>query len=515
MIMKVIQSNNKVSHKRALMSILLLFITVITFARLVVHPYDFSEANDDGVMLYYHYLDSNRCEVVPGPEKYKGVITIPSKANHERFSVVGIGVMSFQSCHELEELYLPNTLQYIDTLAFSHCDNLRKVNVGNSLELIADEAFCDCTELSSINIPQSLKYVGFWAFVGCTKLLEPLYNDKFFFYYPAERIEDEGQTYVVPDGIETIGVSAFNSSYISKVVLPQSLRTISDYAFMRSLIQEMDMPDSLDSIGYRPFFEMGLRKAVLPASIKKVGNDVFYRCGMLREVDIKAPWDCIPAMFFAGCSSLKEVTYPETVHKICEGAFSTCDSLRHLPDLSHIDTIEYAAFARCSVLESISIPSNVVEISEGAFAICAMLKHVELDNGIRTIGNMAFGYCPSLGSIVIPPSVTYIGNGAFRDCGRLKDVYVNWQTPLSLDSEIIDKEHLDLGVTLHVPPGTVELYTNAPFWCNFTCITDDMSGIGAIDNTYVKTRKFNLQGRPIHGSPKHGVYILNGKKVMK
>ena len=26
---------------------------------------------------------------------------------------------------------------------------------------------------------------------------------------------------------------------------------------------------------------------------------------------------------------------------------------------------------------------------------------------------------------------------------------------------------------------------------------------------------FDLQGRPIQGSPKHGVYIQNGKKVMR
>ena len=195
--------------------------------------------------------------------------------------------------------------------------------------------------------------------------------------------------------------------------------------------------------------------------------------------------------------------------------FCACNSLSYLPDLSHIDTIEYAAFSRCDVLESISIPSNVVEISEGAFAICAKLKHVELNNGIKSIGNMAFGYCPSLDSIVIPPSVTHIGKGAFRDCGILKDVYVNWQTPLLLENEIIDKDHLDLGVTLHVPPGTVDLYSNAQYWSDFTHITDDVSGIGKIENTYVRNQTFDLQGRPIQGSPKHGVYIQNGKKVMR
>lgn len=42
--------------------------------------------------------------------------------------------------------------------------------------------------------------------------------------------------------------------------------------------------------------------------------------------------------------------------------------------------------------------------------------------------------------------------------------------------------------------------------------------VGIVEPTVNKStpsQLYDLQGRPIHGSPKHGVYILNGKKVMK
>ena len=36
--------------------------------------YDFCEANEEGIMLYYRYIEQGYCELVAGPEKYTGII---------------------------------------------------------------------------------------------------------------------------------------------------------------------------------------------------------------------------------------------------------------------------------------------------------------------------------------------------------------------------------------------------------------------------------------------------------
>ena len=40
--------------------------------------YDFCEANDDGIMLYYRYVEQDYCELVAGPVKYTGIVRVPS-----------------------------------------------------------------------------------------------------------------------------------------------------------------------------------------------------------------------------------------------------------------------------------------------------------------------------------------------------------------------------------------------------------------------------------------------------
>ena len=504
-----------------------------------IPSYDFCETNADGVMLYYRYVEQDYCELVAGPEQYTGVVRIPARVGVRQTAVVGVGNLAFYNCDGLTEVVFPNTMLYLESASFYGNEDLRKVVLNENLIAIGWNAFEGCRELSSINIPQSLEYIGYEAFYNCPNMVTPLYNDKYFFYYPMLNYESEGKTYVIPEGIEVINEGAFIFTMLHEVVIPNSVKTISDYAFDGSQVQRVNIPNSVDSIGDHAFSQARLEEVFVPASVKSFGEGVFYADFFLKKADLENPLDSIPFETFANCYMLEEVSYPKTVHTLGDHSFHGCASLTHLPDLSNIDSLGVHVFDGCRMLESVSLPASITYIPNNAFSMCGSLKEVNLPESIESIGNMAFYQNSSLESINIPKSVKSIGYQAFSFCGKLnhiefseglvsigedafsqsgqletvslpqslehigkgafaygyklKDVYVKWQEPLVLQYDIFDSYQHTLGMTLHVPAGTAERYASAPYWSDFTNIVEDVNAINAVEDDM----RFSQSSRPV------------------
>ncbi len=528
--------------------------------------YDFCERNAEGAMLYYRYVEQSYCELVASPGKYTGVIRIPSHVTERRIPVVGVGFKAFYKCNGLTEVHLPYTMLYLESWSFYSSTNLQKVVLNENLKAIGWNAFEGCSELSSINIPQSLEYMGYEAFMYCPKMVTPLYNDKYFFYYPMLNYDSEGKTYKIPEGIEVIGEGAFIFTHLHKVVIPNSVRIISDYAFDGSLVHKVNIPASVDSIGYQAFGQTYLEEVVVPASVKHFGQRVFYTGFGLKKAVLENPLDSIPKETFANCFKLTDVSYPASVHKLGDYSFHQCMMLTQLPDLSNIDTLGVSVFYRLEALKSVSLPTSITYIPDNTFAMCSNVREVNLHDRIESIGTYAFCQISSLESIQIPASVRSIGNSAFSFCknlkkvdlsegllsigddafsqldqlesitlpksleriGRdafaygfkLKDVYVRWDNPLILQNDIFDSYQHTLGMTLHVPMGTAELYENAPYWANFKNIVEEVSAIdGVIDDnkTVRKSRpvKRLIDGKIFIETESSGKISLDGRRLSK
>ena len=526
--------------------------------------YDFCEANADGMMLYYNYVEQDYCELVAGPEKYTGVIRIPASAGARQTPVVGVGSLAFYRCDGLTEVYLPNTMLYLESASFYYNEDLQKVELNENLIAIGWNAFEGCRELSSINIPQSLEYIGYEAFYDCPKMVTPLYNDKYFFYYPMSYYESEGKTYQIPEGIEVINEGAFIFTMLHEVVIPNSVKVISEYTFDGSHIQKVNIPNSVESIGDHAFSQTRLEEVVVPASVKSFGQWVFYAGFNLKKAVLENPLDSIPFETFANCPMLEEVSYPKTVHKLGDHSFHGCMSLTHLPDLSNIDTLGVHVFDDCRMLESVSLPASISYIPDHAFCMCGSLKEVNLPESIESIGKLAFYQDTSLESIIIPKSVKsidyqafifckklknidfseglvsigedafsqleqletislpesleHIGRGAFAYGYKLKDVYVKWQEPLLLQYDIFDSYQYILGMTLHVPAGTVERYASAPYWSNFKNIVEDANAIAPIEDDGCFSQSSRPVKRLIDGkilivSKSSGTILTDGRRI--
>ena len=522
--------------------------------------YDFSEVNSDGQTIYYRYVESPYyCEVVSGPEQYKGVIRIPDYVTERRIPVVGIGVRAFAEPYEhgLKEVYLPSNAIYIDALAFHSCWELTKVSLNEGLMYIGQIAFENCDRLSEINVPQSLEFVDYLAFHNCSSL-RPIYNSycKTFFSFPTGNMGN--QCYKIPDGIETIGISAFNFSEVKDVIIPNSVKTIEEWGFNGCTFEKVDLPNSIKVIEEYAFGQTKLRHITIPSSVDSIGGYCFVSSN-LESVVFECELDSIPKGSFDCCSELKSVKYPASVHKFCDYCFANC-GFTELPDMTNIDTlgigvfyandrlrkvtipdgikvIPYDAFNLCMELREVNLPSTLVRIDglafwqntslksiiipdgvrsigERAFEFCENLKDVNLGNGLQSIGDGAFAQIEALQKIDIPQSVTEIGSDAFGYCPNLKDVIVHWSEPIALTDGIgcCRKE-----VTLHVPAGCKQAYQNAPYWQDFTIVEDaaPATDIKDWDAPFAITsdKVFSVSGQRLEKATK-GINIINGKKIV-
>lgn len=86
-------------------------------------------------------------------------------------------------------------------------------------------------------------------------------------------------TVYFPDGIETIGSSAFAKTSINGIFnFPSSLVSIGNRAFDSIYISELNLPDGFKSIGNQAFYNQGCANTVFtfPSTLESIGNAAFY-----------------------------------------------------------------------------------------------------------------------------------------------------------------------------------------------------------------------------------------------
>ncbi len=147
------------------------------------------------------------------------------------------------------------------------------------------------------------------------------------------------------------------------------------------------------------------------------------------------------------------------------------------------------------------------------------MTSIEIPNSVTSIGNYAFARCFGLTSIEIPNSVTSIGDSAFSLCKGLTNIKMKSSTPPTTGNNVF--AYCSNLTTVYVPKGAKEAYNVEP-WNSYEIVEMEDTSIAAptVDNQKASAPVYDLNGRRIGTSdaiatlPK-GVYIVNGKKVMK
>ena len=95
---------------------------------------------------------------------------IPSYVNGR--VVDSIGPAAFYQNQNINSIYLPSTIKFIEDNAFSGCSNLIEIKLNEGLEVIKEHAFSHCNSLSKILIPSTVQSLNELAFAKCNSLTE-------------------------------------------------------------------------------------------------------------------------------------------------------------------------------------------------------------------------------------------------------------------------------------------------------------------------------------------------------
>ena len=310
--------------------------------------------------------------------------------------------------------------------------SIKTVKINNGVTSIGNYAFHLCHNLTSIVIPDNITLIGDGAFYGCESLAnitvgqnnQYYVNDDFgalfnkdktsLIQYPAGNTRS---SYTIPDGVTTIGDSAFAHSYsLTSVTIPNTVTVIDGGAFAWcSSLTNVNIPDSVTTIGDSAFYScQSLPKITFGNNVTTIGDSAFHWCRSLKNVIIPDSVTTISPGAFWSCSSLESVIIPESVTSIGEYAFSYCPKLTNISvdeNNQYYSNDSYGVLYNKNKTTVIQYPGGITKTS---YAI---------PDGVTTIGSRGFAYNASLRSITIPDSVVTIEDMAFDECTNLKDVY--------------------------------------------------------------------------------------------
>ena len=219
--------------------------------------------------------------------------------------------------------------------------------------------------------------------------------------YPQDKMNEE---YIVPEGTEVIGESAFKSNYyLRTIILPLSLNKIDDHAFVGLYLTSVTWKHFPESIGKQLF---GKSNVLIFDTLNDSDNCISVD-GVLFSKDQKI------LLRFPNAKNGSEETYeiPEGTEIIAKNAFS------------------------CANIAEVVLPSTIIRIEDCAFHVSWLIS-TGMNNDVRTLSKV---YC----NAITPPVV--IGN-AFLDVGcinlfvpeRSFDLYHNtsyWQDFHSINGD--------------------------------------------------------------------------------
>ena len=330
-----------------------------------------------------------------------------------------------------ERLAIPDTLDgkrvtAIGEQAFSFCSSLTIISIPDSVAQIGENPFAACSSLKSISVSPEHPYFATIDGVLFRKA------DKTLISYPAGI---SSSTYTIPQGITSIGDSAFSYCYfLTSVSIPDSVEQIGTNPFaacfeLKSISASPDHPyfATIDGVLFRKADKalisypasISSSTYTIPRGITAIGDSAFSSCDSLTSVSIPDSVTSIGDGAFSFCTSLTSVSIPDSVTSIGDSAFFWCSSLTSVSIPDSVTSIGDEAFSSCSSLTSVSIPDSVTSIGDSAFSYCDSLTSVSIPDSVTSIGDEAFYSCSSLTSVNIPDSVTSIGDYAFGDCSNL------------------------------------------------------------------------------------------------
>lgn len=162
-------------------------------------------------------------------------------------------------------------------------------------------------------------------------------------------------------------------------------------------------------------------------------------------------------------------------------------------------------------------------VPDYAFDGNTYLEHFKMPAGVRELGFNAFK-STKLKEIDLPETIEEFGLNTFNACFYLTDVYMRHkEAPYWISWCVFASKSSQLYRTLHLYPGSKAKYEAHSYTKNwivyFDNVVEDLEPTGihsvTLDKETGNKAIYDLNGRRIQNVPSRGIYIQNGKKMIR
>lgn len=285
---------------------------------------------------------------------------------------------------------------------------------------------------------------------------------------PAQVVQD-GQVYAVT----AIGDYAFANTNVERINLPEGIESIGTSAFDgNGSLKEVILPSTLTSIGQFAFYECrSLRviynNAVQPQDIKDKGvfADGTYGRLDVGSIELRVPYDNFNYNYADEWEDFNIKKMPVCIDGVYYRTFN--DNTASVFPQYEGSSFNYADLVRDVLVIPATITVNgkeykVDNVHPKAFSSCKGVRVISLPEGLEKIFDYAFSKS-NIEMISLPSTLTKIEATAFINCNNLTIINNLSDEPLPVKNFIGYTKH-----DLYVPYGSKAAYEEAEVWKDFT-----------------------------------------------
>lgn len=266
----------------------------------------------------------------------------------------------------LTTITIPNTVTTLTGGTFAQCSDLKTVlfETGSRLTELNDSTFENCTTLTDVTIPRSVQTIDQYVFRGDSALtldfepdaqLQSISTQAFFNTHNLDSL-------TFPKTLQSIGDAAFQAAFNKQQQATitfeagSQLTTIGTaaFAYNNALVGTLNLPEGLTTMGQTAFVSTGLTGVTFPSTLTEIPEQAF-TYAQLKTLHIPGTVKTVGYEAFS-VEPIQTLTIDEGVQVIGEEAFSFIQANTvQLP--STITAIGAKAFWS-GKLESVTIPEQ-------------------------------------------------------------------------------------------------------------------------------------------------------------
>lgn len=245
----------------------------------------------------------------------------------------------------IESISFGNKFESLGGGVLESCTQLRNIHLPQSLLTIYHDAFRNCKQLEKIYIPKNVKEIDTGIFSGCENLKSVI-------------VDEDNKYFDSRENCNAIIETSFDKliTGCSTSIIPSSVRVIDKYAFTNSSISSIEIPNSVDKVELRAFSDCSQLKSVM-LDAKSIGHSAFANCINLQELVIGPNVSIIDCHAFEGCCNLESVILGDNVATLREHAFLCCTKLTNITLSKSLNYITINALDGCENLKVINVPN--------------------------------------------------------------------------------------------------------------------------------------------------------------